>query len=417
MPTDGRRRARLRAPLLTALLVAPLVALLTGLLALWLRAPGAAPPAIRTGVQAAPAAGARVVDPAPAGVRQDAAARRRVLQQQVRLADHTYCSYLQHTRYPHGSRPAGHHPDQLYPNQPVLDAQPMRIDGAGSDAAILLHTSQSRVYLAAGEAVAFSVHASGAGGNPVALVVTSALAQGMTYGASRAAPRVNLAFAGADDGVWSASLAPSEGPLTDFHGTIRIEVRYSAAGRKGFVLFDVVHSPAAPAVWAGPVGEGVEAGALRFTLPLDVREAGRYVVSGRIDDARGRPFALASFNEVLGPGRQAVTLDVFGALLHDGAPAMPLRLRDVEGYLLREDRDPDRLLLPRREGKVFDSRTRSLDGIPDDEWQSEERSRYLAEYAQDRVRAHARLRAAYPAGTLPDSACPMPAQPVLINRF
>jgi len=103
--------------------------------------------------------------------------------------------------------------------------------------------------------------------------------------------------------------------------------------------------------------------------------------------------------------------------LHDGAPAMPLRLRDVEGYLLREDRDPDRLLLPRREGKVFDSRTRSLDGIPDDEWQSEERSRYLAEYAQDRVRAHARLRAAYPAGTLPDSACPMPAQPVLINRF
>ena len=38
-----------------------------------------------------------------------------------------------------------------------------------------------------------------------------------------------------------------------------------------------------------------------FHLPLDVRIPGRYIVNGRVDDARGRPVALLTFNEVLGP--------------------------------------------------------------------------------------------------------------------
>jgi len=345
----------------------------------------------------------------------DRAARRGRLLEQVRLLDHTYCSYLLHSRYPHASRPAGHHPDQLYPNRPVREANPMRTEGGDSDPAVSLQTSQSRVYLAAGESVRFSLRAADAQGQPLALVVTRALAQGMTYGASRPAPRVTLAFSNDDDddddgkGAWNGVLTPSGTPLAGFHGTIRLEVRYSAAGRQGIVLFDVIHSPILPATWAGAPREAVGADALQFALPLSVRMAGRYIVSGRIDDATGRPFALATFNEVLGEGAQQVRLDVHGKLLHDGAPRLPLRLRDVEGYLLREDADPDRLLLPRLEGEVFASATRRLDGVPDTEWQSEERSRYLAEYAKDRNAARARLAASDPAAPLPPADCAQPA--------
>ena len=344
----------------------------------------------------------------PAG--DDRTARRRQLAGQVRLTQHTYCSYLQQTRYPHTSRPAAQHPDQLYPNQPVRESNPMRVDGGDSDPGVLVQTAQSRVYLAAGEAVELSLRAVDAYGAAVPLVVTRALVQGMAAQGAHPAPRVTLAFSQDDGDYWRATFAPHASALAGFHGTIRSEVRFAAAGRAGVVLFDVIHSPELPALWAGAPREAIGADALEFTLPLDVRQAGRYVVSGRIDDALGRPFALASFNELLGEGTQSVALRVHGKLLHDAdpAPPLPLVLRDVEGYLLRENADPDRLLLARREGPVLVSRTLSLAGVPDHAWQSEERSRYLAEYAKDRMAARERLAAFDPAATLPPLECSEP---------
>lgn len=337
---------------------------------------------------------------------EERTAHRRQLAWQLRLTQHTYCSYLQQTRYPHTSRPAGQHPDQLYPNQPVRESNPLRVQGGDSDPAVLVQSAQSRVYLAAGETVAFSLRAVDAQGVALPLVVSRALAQGMAAPGTRAAPSVTLVFA-QDGDDWRATFAPHAGALARFHGTIRSEVRFSAGGRTGIVWFDVIYSPELPAIWSGAPHEAIGQDALEFTLPLDVRIAGRYVVSGRIDDALGRPFALASFNELLGQGTQAVPLRVHGKLLHDAnpRPLLPLVLRDVEGYLLRENADPDRLLLARREGPVLVSRTLSLAGVPDREWQSEERSRYLAEYAKDRSAARDRLSAFDPAATLPPAAC------------
>ena len=361
----------------------------------------------------APPAGLHFLGPVPVmrSAGEDRTARRRQLAEQVQLTQHTYCSYLQHTRYPHTSRPAAQHPDQLYPNQPVRESNPMRVDGGDSDPGVLVQTAQSRVYLAAGETVEFSLRAFDARGAAVPLVVTRALAQGMGATGSRPAPRVTLAFLQDDGDHWRATFAPRAGALAGFHGTIRSEVRFSAAGRTGVVLFDVIHSPELPAIWAGAPLEAIGPDALEFTLPLDVRLAGRYVVSGRIDDALGHPFALASFNELLGQGMQAVALRVHGKLLHDAdpAPSLPLVLRDVEGYLLREDTDPDRLLLARREGSVLVSRTLALAGVPAHAWQSEERSRYLAEYAKDRAAARERLSAFDPAARLPPAGCSGPA--------
>lgn len=343
----------------------------------------------------------------------DGRAERRQLVEQVELTDHTYCSYLEGSRYPMESRPAAQNPDQLHPNQPVTEMHSMRLEGGGNQSNVFLQTSQSRVYLAAGEAAAFSLRAVDAQGATVPIVITRALAQGMTYGGSRPTPQVALSFAddggGADpvagDHAYAAVLAPSQTGLAGFHGTIRTEVRYNAGGRNGFALFDVIYTPVLPASWTGQVREAVENGSLSFYLGLEVRQPGRYIVTGRVDDARGQPFALATFNEVLAVGTREVKLTVFGKLMTDERPALPLRLRDVDGYLLRENVDPDRLLVPRLEGQVFASRTRNMNGVSDAEWQSEERARYLLEYAKDRDAARERLAAFDPSQPLPPSAC------------
>ncbi len=339
--------------------------------------------------------------------------RRRQLVEHVQLTDHTYCSYLEGSKYPMESRPVAQNPDRVHPNQPVLEANPMRMEGGATNGSVLLQTSQSHVYLAAGEAAAFSLRAVDSQGQTLPIVITRAVAQGMTYGASRATPQVAVPFAddggGADpvagDNAYAGVLAPSQGGLAGFHGTIRTEVRYTAGGRSGFALFDVIYTPVLPASWTGKVREAIEEGALHYYLGLEVRQPGRYIVTGRVDDARGKPFAVATFNEVLQTGTREVKLTVFGKLLKDESPAMPLALRDVDGYLLRENVDPDRLLVPRLQGRVFAGRARSMDGVSDAEWQSEERSRYLAEYAKDRSAARAALSAFDPAQPLPPSAC------------
>ena len=389
------------------------VAIVAGL-ALWLGRgePEAAP----TASQAAPPSGpqffGQVPSASPLAIPGERAERRRQLLENVQLTDHPYCSYREGSKYPMESRPAAQNPDQLQPNQPVTEMNPMRVEGGGTGN-VFLQTSQSRVYLAAGETVAFSLRAVTPQGETVPLVITRAVAAGMTYGASRPTPQVALSFTddggGADpvagDGAFAGVLAPNQTGLAGFHGTIRTEVRYTAAGRKGFVLFDVIHTPVLPASWTGQVREAVENGSLNFYLGLDVRQPGRYVIGGRVDDARGKPFALATFNDVLGVGGREVKLTVFGKLMTDEAPALPLRLRDVDGYLLRENVDPDRLLLPRLEGRVFTSRTQSMKGMSAAEWESEERSRYLAEYAKDRLAAREQLAAFDPSQPLPPSAC------------
>ena len=346
------------------------------------------------------------------------AQRRQLLVEHVQLTDHTYCSYLEGSKYPAGSRPMAQNPDQAYPNQPVTEMTPMRTSDGKGDPNILLQTSQSRVYMAANESVAFSLRAVAPDGSLVPLVITRAVAAGIMTTASRPTTQVALAFAddggGADpvagDGAFAAVLTPAQTGLAGFHGTIRTEVRYTAGGKNGALIFDVVYSPRLPAVWAGPPREVVADGSLAFVLRADVRTPGRYVVTGRVDDAKGRPFALATFNEVLGPGPNDIKLTVFGKLMHDGAPALPLTLRDVDGYLLKENTDPDRELMPRLEGPVLKSRTQSLNGISDDEAGGEERERYLTEFAKDRKLARDNLAAFDPSQPLPPSACGTPAR-------
>jgi len=384
------------------------------------------PPALSAAAAPAPGAPGRPffgkVDGGGLPAPDDRARRRRELVDHLALVDHTYCSYRTGSQYPAGSRPMAENADQNAPNAPVLEMNPMRLDGGGSDTQVQLQTSQSRVYMAAGEAVAFSLRAVDAGGRVLPLVVTRALARGISYGAARPAPQVTLPFAddgnGADpvpnDGAFAGVLAPAQSGLAGFNGTIRTEVRYAVGGKSGVVLFDVIYTPELPAVWSGPVRETVENGSLAFVLKLDVRMPGRYVISGRVDDAQGKPFALLTFNDILGPGPNDIRLTVFGKLMRDQDAVLPLTLRDVDGYLLKEnaalDNSADRALLPRLEGKVFTGRAHPLSGFSDAEWQSEERSRYLTEFAKDVALARQELSAFDPAQPLPPGECAQKAQ-------
>jgi hypothetical protein len=332
------------------------------------------------------------------------ARRRQQLVDNFALTDQTYCSYREGSMYPAGSQPMSRNPDQAYPNKPVLETNPMR-NGRSGNPDILLQTSQSRVFLAAGESVAFSLRALTPDGTDVPLVVTRAIAAGIVASGGRATTQVPLAFADDGSGAFAGVLTPAQTGLAGFHGTIRTEVRYTADGKNGVLIFDVIYSPRVPAVWAGPPRETMEDGSLVFVLPADVRQPGRYVVTGRIDDASGRPFALATFNGVLGPGPNDIKLSVFGKLMIDGGAALPLTLRDVDGYLLKENTDPDRELMPRLEGPLLTSRKRGLEGVSDAEWDSEERQRHLTEFARDRQAAATELAKFDPLQPLPPSAC------------
>ncbi len=329
----------------------------------------------------------------------DRNARRQELRQQLELADHSLCNYRSTTRYPNNSRSINEHPDQIYPNQPILDKSAMRKQGGGTDAAIQIQTSQSRVYLAAGENVAFSIKAVDGQGQAQPLFVTGAVARGITFQGNRETPQIVLPFsddgsngdAVAGDGVFSGVLAPALTGFANFNGTIRTEVKYNVGDKSGVVLFDIIYSPETPAIWSGGIREAVENGSLNFYMKADVHMPGRYVVTGRVDDAKGKPFALATFNDVLAQGASEVRLTVYGKLLRDEQPAMPLTLRDVDAYLLKENTDPDRALMPRIAGAAYVSKTYPLKVFSDTEWQSEERSRYLAEFGKDVEQAKAAL--------------------------
>jgi hypothetical protein len=386
----------------------------------WYRARGGEAPPAAVAAAAPPPAGRPFFTPVGPGPGLpspgERAQRRRLLVENYQLADHTLCSYREGSKYPPTSQPMARNPDQVYPNQPVQEMNPMRVDGGGSDPHIQLQTSQSRVYLAAGESAGFSLRAVDAEGRVLPLVVTRAVARGLTFGNTRPTPAVPLAFvddgSGADpvagDSSFAAVLAPSQTGLANFHGTIRAEVRYNVGGRNGMVMFDVIYSPDMPATWSGPVREAIENGSLVYYLRLEVRQPGRYIVNGRVDDAHGKPFALASFNDVLGPGPNEVRLPVFGKLMRDQDAAQPLTLRDVDGYLLREDVDPDRLLLPRLEGKVYAGKSHPPKNFSDAEWQSEERNRYLTEFNKDVNAAALALSRFDPTQPLPPSECAPP---------
>jgi hypothetical protein len=373
---------------------------LAGLIAWWAWPRTAVPDA-----QAAAASGTQMALPAAASAAAflpqgspftDAAQRARLAQRDELLkrlerARVTLATYREQTRYPHESRPMAEHPDQVHPFATIRESLPLRFPGSKAAVpGVRILTTQDRVFMSGEEAVKVSVTAQDDAGQTLPLLITRAVAFDLPDPRQAAGrPQLALDFAGSN-GVYGALFQPSRTAFADFAGTLRLQVTLSQDGRQGVVNFDVVYQPLVPADW-GAITDRMADGSLDFVVGLNVRQPGRYVVNARVDDAKGQPFALVSFNEELGSGAQAARLRVFGKLLRDAAPAMPLRLRDLQGFLLMEDRFPDRAMLARREGVVYSSASYPLKGFSDAEWTSEERDRYLAELGKDVAQLESQL--------------------------
>jgi hypothetical protein len=298
-------------------------------------------------------------------------------------------SYRASTRYPPESRPISEHPDRVYPASPERK-QPLGKDGGD----IALRLKQERVFVVGEETVRFYVGCENRNtGQSLACEVHSAFAHEAPHQAeARQLAPVPLEFNDtgrqgddmAQDGTWTASFQPARQGFAMTEGTLRVEFRVRASNNaEGGAFFDIQFTPSPPATFTGVVREAVEAGSLRLYLALQVRKPGRYVFAGRVDDEAGVPFAYVDFNEELEAGAREVRLNLAGLLLHEKRPDFPLRLRDVEGFLLREQGDPDRELVKSLLGPVHTTGVYPLERFSQDEWTSEERERYLAEFGKD----------------------------------
>lgn len=323
---------------------------------------------------------------------------KRRAQAQFEQVAKTYCSYLESTKYPNYSRPISQHPDQIYPNQAVKESHPMRNQYGGADRSIMLQTSQSRIYLAANESVQLSLKAVDQNGNPQNLRIESASARGLVFDSKARPPilAVNFSANGGEPGTLSSTIAPAASSFARFDGTIRVDINYQVNDKRGQVFFDFIYSPETPAVWSGKIRETTENGDLKFFLPVTIKTPGRYLASARLDDAKGKPIAYLSFNDLLKQGDTEIPLTVAGKLIRDLEVQFPVTLRDIDAYLLKENVDPDRQLMPRLEGAQHLSKVYPLKGFSNDEWQSEERSRYLTEFGKDLQLARSALIASDP---------------------
>ena len=321
-------------------------------------------------------------------------------QQRLARAQDTLEAYRDSTRYPYESQPSSAHPDQLYPNRPIDEDHALRTRDGKAASGVRLRTSQERVFVQGMESVRFSVSLVDDQGRTQPLRVNRAWARELPKAnAASLFPEVPLNFnddgtggdAAPNDGVYSATLQPATQGFAQLLGAIRVEVDLQYRDQRGMTFFDIVYTPQSPADWQGGVREALEDGSLNFYLGANVRVPGRYVVTARVDDASGKPFALLTFNDEMTAGAQAFRLSLFGKLVRDGRPSFPLTLRDVDAFLLRPDAFPDRLLMPRLTGTVHVSRSYPLTGFADGEWSSEERSRYLAELQRDVDAARTRV--------------------------
>lgn len=320
-------------------------------------------------------------------------AQRELWTKRLERARFTLESYRQSTRFPPESRPIEEHPDLVHPAAPERK-QPISKDSR--DVSLVL--KQDKYFVAGDEVVRFFVGCENAANHqPLPCEVHSASAHELTYGAQagQAAP-VPLDFNDsgrngddvAGDGTWTGSFQPARQGFAMSEGTLRVDFRVRANGNtEGGAFFDIMFTAAPPATFTGKVREVVEQGSLQLYVGLQVRKPGRYVMAARVDDASGIPFAYLSFNDMLEAGAREVRLTVFGLMIHEQVLKknleFPLKLRDVEGFLLREDADPDRELMKTLPGYVHVTQEYTLDRFSHDEWTSEERERYLREFTKD----------------------------------
>lgn len=305
------------------------------------------------------------------------------------MAEERLATYRNFAKYPPSSRPAKEHSDKLFPLAPVVRGIPLSLSGQPSEH-ILLKLRQDKLVVVGDESLELGIRCEDSQGQVLPCTVQRAEISALPLDAGQPPGRRPVSFvpdpAPGRSGELLAQLQPASLGLVQKTWPLRVEVKLQA-GRdpveQGAALFDFLLTPEPPAVSQGPVTEAVVDGSLVLTYPIQVKRPGRYVLQARVDDALGKPVALAMWNDVLQAGPQRVKLVVFGKLLHDENPRFPLKVRDFDGFLLKENADPDREQVPTRGGYHHTSQVYSLSAFSTAEWQSEEKTRHEREFEKD----------------------------------
>ncbi len=372
--------------------------LLTAMVVLGLRlrsSPSAPSPAAPAGVARArtlPAALApRLAAPAPTdGVA--AGEESTVAERRLERAERTLETYRQSTRYPPDSQPMRRHPDMEQPHfVPAVPYPLAHHDGRHSGARVTVR--QDRRFLVADETAALSLECSSGDGAESCQVLgayarrlVSPLFEGRSEG-------VRVAFQEQEPGLHVATFQPSRQGFAGYAGLIRIDLTVRMGNEQGATGFQLEYTPEAPATFTGRIDEALEHGSVLLRIGLLVARQGRYVLHARLDDATGNTVALLTFNDLLGSGDQVAVMPLFGRLLLDERPAQPWHLRDLEGFRLLEDATPDRELMAMRAGRLHTTRRYTASELSPDEWQSEQKTRYLGALTADVERARREVEA------------------------
>lgn len=300
-------------------------------------------------------------------------------------AQRTLDTYVQATKYPPTSRPLSEHPDQIEPLNKV-DHRQFLVPGGQSR----LRLRYDRSFLVGDDAVVIRLSGEDSDGNPLPCEIVSASATEAPFSpdASRHSA-VTLSFTGdghgggAVTGTFTTRFQPARQGFAQHLGGIRIAVRARVGDEEGATGFDVYYTPTPPAVFTRAVREVLENGSLSLYLGINVHKAGHYIITARADDTTGNGFAYLSFNDEVQEGAHEIPLVLFGKLIRDRHAGAPFRLRDVEGFLLKEDTDPDRELVQPLLGTVHTTRAYPESAFSDQEWQSEQRTRTIDEFTRN----------------------------------
>lgn len=312
-----------------------------------------------------------------------------------RRMEHAHSAYLEYAKYPPTSRPLREQPDQIKPHYVSPNKLPLaRSDQKLTDAMVTL--TQDRFYVVGEERVMFTMACETSDGPAACEVLSSAAsvpfhAPARNDGVSQVPPPASVPFndagqdgdAAAGDGTLTAFFGPSAQGFQSYYGPLQLDIELRVEGETGKASFDIMYTPKAPAVFTGKFREALEDGSLSLYAEMEVEKPGRYVLAARVDDDAGKSFAYLSFNEEVKAGKQEAKLVVFGKLIRDEQAKTPFKLRDLEGFLLKEDTSPDRELMRAIEGTAHTTRRYAEADFSDKEWQSEEKDRHLKEQQKD----------------------------------
>ncbi len=316
--------------------------------------------------------------PAPTGLVID-----RVKHAQDQL-DH----YLLWARYPPESRPLSDHPDLATPDT-ASERKQLFVKKDGSKRGdVVVRLSQSTAFVVGDESIRFEVTCEGQG-KTFPCAISSAEATAVPPPPNTPTIPVRFADDGqntdvkAGDDTFTSVFTPSATSLAGKDNRIGIAVWLKYQGDDGQAFFQFDYTAAEPARFTGRVTESMVNGSLALDLEMDVKKAGRYVLTARVEDAAGKGFALLEHNASLASGTTNAHMLVFGKLVKDNHAIAPFKVRDLSGFLLKEDVSPDRENLKDTKG-VFHTTKAYADGdFSDAEWQSDEKKRTVDEFEKD----------------------------------